>query len=468
MRQEAKSIRQTFLGVVATLVILGLPVFADAFELQTVNLSASGAVTFNSQFSSTAEETMAGNSVTVADFTFTTSDVEDVVLKEISFDINYVGEGTPEDVFLNCSLANNSGLVVITTSTKTLKLNTTLGKGTTRQESLVCTVQSSTYTPSEYQWHIMGAKVTGASSNVTPPCESSGNTLTCKSPEINTAVVSDSDPKPEAESQVEPEPEQEPEVVLPTCSLSITPSTIIEGDSATLSWGSEHAVSAQISNIGDAALSGSEVVHPLSDTTYTAVFRNGNQSTVCSAAVSVTPQTVEPVPEPEPQPEPQTQQQAVTESQNSTLPGSTDESVSGTVSNDGNGAGMTSKPEPQTPVTFSHEPRSTDSTGSEDNTNTASGAQETAANNLSASSILASSQDTPSDEEEKNDLLDEEMNNATRGGATTSALLAAEENTSTSGVMEKHSTSTPKGLFTAIRTSITNFFGNILRFFSFY
>jgi hypothetical protein len=56
---------------------------------------------------------------------------------------------------------------------------------------------------------------------------------------------------------------------LPTVSLSADPTSIIEGDSTTLTWTSENADSVSIDNgIGEVAASGTESVSPTETTTY--------------------------------------------------------------------------------------------------------------------------------------------------------------------------------------------------------
>ncbi|HZU23755.1 MAG TPA: flagellar motor protein MotB, partial [Terriglobales bacterium] len=54
----------------------------------------------------------------------------------------------------------------------------------------------------------------------------------------------------------------------PTAQLSVTPSTINAGQTATLTWSSENAVSVSIDPIGKVDLSGQRTVTPTESTTY--------------------------------------------------------------------------------------------------------------------------------------------------------------------------------------------------------
>ena len=75
----------------------------------------------------------------------------------------------------------------------------------------------------------------------------------------------------------------------PTCSMSAIPSNIYQGGSATISWSSNNATSASISNIGTVATAGSRNVSPNSTTTYTGTFTGAGGSVTCSRTITVTP-----------------------------------------------------------------------------------------------------------------------------------------------------------------------------------
>src|ERR1700682_872834 len=55
----------------------------------------------------------------------------------------------------------------------------------------------------------------------------------------------------------------------PTASLTVTPDTMQKGQSATLSWSTTNATSVSISGLGTVAASGSQQVHPSTNTAYT-------------------------------------------------------------------------------------------------------------------------------------------------------------------------------------------------------
>lgn len=85
----------------------------------------------------------------------------------------------------------------------------------------------------------------------------------------------------------------------PTCSMSVNPNAILAGGSATLTWNSDHTVSASIDNgIGSVALDGSRTISPTHTTVYTGTFiaQNG-QHVTCTASLTVSPQ---PPPPPNP------------------------------------------------------------------------------------------------------------------------------------------------------------------------
>ncbi|RJP78480.1 MAG: hypothetical protein C4522_12890 [Desulfobacteraceae bacterium] len=78
----------------------------------------------------------------------------------------------------------------------------------------------------------------------------------------------------------------------PSATLNISPSTFHPGESVTLSWGTENAVSCTIDqNIGAVDLSGTMMLKPIGTTTYTitATGLNGNTSASATAALDQTP-----------------------------------------------------------------------------------------------------------------------------------------------------------------------------------
>ncbi|MBP9749973.1 MAG: hypothetical protein KBD21_04565 [Candidatus Pacebacteria bacterium] len=75
----------------------------------------------------------------------------------------------------------------------------------------------------------------------------------------------------------------------PTCSATMSPSSVKRGNQATLTWTSVGAVSASFDqNIGTTTTSGSLVVTPSNNTTYTGTFVDaGGRTTTCAASVSI-------------------------------------------------------------------------------------------------------------------------------------------------------------------------------------
>ncbi len=78
----------------------------------------------------------------------------------------------------------------------------------------------------------------------------------------------------------------------PTCVLSISPSSINQGGSATISWTSTNATSGTIDNGVGAATpvaSGSKTVSPSTNTTYTGTFTGPGGTVTCSRTITVVP-----------------------------------------------------------------------------------------------------------------------------------------------------------------------------------
>jgi peptidoglycan-associated lipoprotein len=94
-----------------------------------------------------------------------------------------------------------------------------------------------------------------------------------------------------------PPPPPPPPVPKPTISLSVAPTAIIQGQSATLTWKSTDAASVTIDNgIGAVSPSGSRSVNPSVSTTYKAQASNRSGEASAEARVTVT--------KPEPPPPP--------------------------------------------------------------------------------------------------------------------------------------------------------------------
>jgi hypothetical protein len=74
----------------------------------------------------------------------------------------------------------------------------------------------------------------------------------------------------------------------PTCTLSVSPSSIDEGESATLSWDSTNATSATLNHgIGSVAVDGSRSVSPSSSRTYVLTVSGSGGTADCSAPITV-------------------------------------------------------------------------------------------------------------------------------------------------------------------------------------
>jgi hypothetical protein len=73
---------------------------------------------------------------------------------------------------------------------------------------------------------------------------------------------------------------------LPACTITISPSIIAQGQSATLSWSSTDATSGTITNVGSVGPSGSTVVSPSQATTYAGSFTGLGGTVACTAGGS--------------------------------------------------------------------------------------------------------------------------------------------------------------------------------------
>jgi hypothetical protein len=100
-----------------------------------------------------------------------------------------------------------------------------------------------------------------------------------------------STPPPTNPPPANPPPTQPPQNPAPTCSISVSPSSITGGQSALLIWFSTNATAGSISSIGSVGFSGSQSVSPTQTTTYTGTFMGSGGSAQCSTTLILTPQT---------------------------------------------------------------------------------------------------------------------------------------------------------------------------------
>ena len=77
----------------------------------------------------------------------------------------------------------------------------------------------------------------------------------------------------------------------PTCTMTVSPTTITAGQSAVLSWTSENATQASISAFGGSFPTSMQSVTPLETTLYFGTFAGPVGSVVCTALIHVTPAT---------------------------------------------------------------------------------------------------------------------------------------------------------------------------------
>ena len=74
----------------------------------------------------------------------------------------------------------------------------------------------------------------------------------------------------------------------PTCTMTASPSTIVDGNSSTLSWTSANVTSVTINQgIGSVSANSSKNVSPSTTTTYTGTFTGPGGSTTCSGTITV-------------------------------------------------------------------------------------------------------------------------------------------------------------------------------------
>ncbi|MBN2317836.1 MAG: OmpA family protein [Acidobacteria bacterium] len=105
-------------------------------------------------------------------------------------------------------------------------------------------------------------------------------------------------PPPAPVEEEPPPPPPKPEIPDPTISLSVSPSAIERGESATLTWNSSNATSVVIDNgVGSVAPSGRRTVSPRASTTYLAKATGPGGMASAEARVTV---TEPPPPKPKP------------------------------------------------------------------------------------------------------------------------------------------------------------------------
>lgn len=80
-----------------------------------------------------------------------------------------------------------------------------------------------------------------------------------------------------------------PIIYKPSCSIKINPSTIIWGNSATLSWSSPNATLVKSSTFGAVGLSGTLNINPVIDTSYNLSVSNIRGDSSCQASIKVNP-----------------------------------------------------------------------------------------------------------------------------------------------------------------------------------
>jgi hypothetical protein len=82
----------------------------------------------------------------------------------------------------------------------------------------------------------------------------------------------------------------------PTCTITLSVSSLTPGQPVTITWTSHNASSGTINGIGTVGASGSQTVYPTANTTYTGTFYGTNGHTVtCTCTVVVTPPPAAPV-----------------------------------------------------------------------------------------------------------------------------------------------------------------------------
>ncbi len=86
-----------------------------------------------------------------------------------------------------------------------------------------------------------------------------------------------------------PPPPPPPSVAGPTASISVSPDTIAQGQSATLNWQTSNATDVSIDGIGAVQPSGSQQVTPTDSTTYRLVAKGPGGTQEATTRLTVTP-----------------------------------------------------------------------------------------------------------------------------------------------------------------------------------
>jgi peptidoglycan-associated lipoprotein len=86
----------------------------------------------------------------------------------------------------------------------------------------------------------------------------------------------------------------------PTASITVNPSVIDQGQSATLAWKTTNVTDASIEGIGTVALNSSQSVSPTRSTTYTLTAKGPGGTVEANARLTVNPPQPKPVPPPLP------------------------------------------------------------------------------------------------------------------------------------------------------------------------
>jgi peptidoglycan-associated lipoprotein len=93
-----------------------------------------------------------------------------------------------------------------------------------------------------------------------------------------------------------PPPPPPPPAASPTASISVSPDTIQQGGSATLSWQTSNATDVSIDGIGAVQPSGSQPVSPSDSTTYRLVAKGSGGTQEATTRLTVTPPPPPPPP----------------------------------------------------------------------------------------------------------------------------------------------------------------------------
>ncbi|MGP8258942.1 MAG: peptidoglycan-associated lipoprotein Pal [Acidobacteriaceae bacterium] len=86
----------------------------------------------------------------------------------------------------------------------------------------------------------------------------------------------------------------------PTASITVNPSVIDQGQSATVAWKTANATDVSIEDIGSVALNSSQSVSPTRSTTYTLTAKGPGGTVEANARLTVNPPQPKPVPPPPP------------------------------------------------------------------------------------------------------------------------------------------------------------------------